>query len=467
MKSKIEDKSYYVEYAIYSLLVGLCLSSLLLFPLELNIPILVIGLCGFIISFYTAATFFKEIDYFFSFIILSIALYNFTNFPLHSELNEVLYPILTFTFVIIILGWFFRGRIYPKNYIRFKKYSNLDVLFLFIFFVLFSISVVYFNSQDLTTIKGFFKLTTILFGFYFFFSYLPTILLNDDISLLFFLKSLGFLGTITALIGLITVFIEVFPTEYGGTAISFYQHPNATASIYNFSIPVLLFLILKIKNKITKFERSIFFWGLVLNFLGLLFTFSRSSIISVLLVLLIFMYNYSKKALIGIMIVLPVASAVAISDFFTSKGTVTAVGRLGLIATTLEMLNSSKQGALWGFGTISTIPIFNSFKVALGVFDQNNVPHNVFIFYILQFGLISFIPLFIYLMKLFVTSAFKFVRNKADDYLVLSFAVCFPMLVKNMFEDLVFFPEFILFYLFLFFLGVMNISNNRQNVVKI
>lgn len=400
----------------------------------------------------------NRIDLFFSFAIIFASFYGFSSLPANYYFEHYNYIFLCLLYIILLTVKQFSE--FNSNLVL--KYSVYDKTLLLAFFVFFIVSV-FINSNDLFTVFGFSKILLLLLSAYLFCNYIPNSLMQNKKLLEIFLKSLIYFGIVSGTYGLLTMVSVSFNANNinPGTAISFFKHPNATSSIYNFTIPPALYFLFFKKDRISQSEKIIFFSGILLMIFNLLFTFSRSGILSIGIVFLIMTYSYSKKLFYSSVILLPIIIIFSISTFFTSKGAGTAIGRLGLLATTIEMFNSSRTGTLWGFGTLSAETIFEKIKISLNVPDENNVPHNVFVYFILQFGLITAIPLFIFFFK----TVFKsIIRNfKTDNHiLTLSIAICLSLVVKNLAEDLLFFPEFIIFHLFLIFFGFMVIITNRN-----
>jgi hypothetical protein len=170
--------------------------------------------------------------------------------------------------------------------------------------------------------------------------------------------------------------------------------------------------------------------------------------------LAILTYYKSKKSVLIILLVLPFTLIFSLSDFFVSKGTGTIFGRAGLMATTISMLTASQAKLFWGYGIISTTKVFEDIKLSLNVPDLNNVPHNIILYSILQFGLISTIPLVILVLTFIFKGIVNFFKNRFSVQQLLGFSIFMGLIVKNMGEDLVLFPEFPLYYLLLVFIGI-------------
>ena len=400
-----------------------------------------------------------RIELIFAFLILFISFYGFSSFP-GSNFTEVNnYAILAFLYLLLLITFIFSR---PQEYLS-PNLSNTDKNILFVFTFFFFISIIT-NFKDLTEILGLGKIITIILSAFLMCGYIPGLILERRKTFTIFLKALVYFGIITGIFGVITIFFPYVNSfnVYPGTSISYFKHPNATATIYNFTVPAALFFLFFRRNEISTYEKFVYTFGIALMFFNVLFTLSRTGIVSMGIIFLIMSFSYSRKIFFISLLSLPVLLIYTLSGFLTSKGTSTAIGRIGLLATTIEMFNSSGIGKLLGHGSYSTIKIFEKIKISLNVSDENNVPHNVLVYFVLQFGLLPAIPLFIFLFKTFYKSVKKLSQSKSKDVLSLSAAVCLSILFKNMGEDLLFFPEFILFHLFLVFFGFILIVLNNN-----
>jgi len=393
-----------------------------------------------------------KLEFFFLFIIIALSFHGFSSFP-GSNFTEVNnYIILGVLYSLLSVIYLFDA---DKRKIS-PGLSSLDKLLLLAAFIFFIVSVLY-NSQDLMTLKGAGKLAVIFFGGFVVSGFLSGVLLKDRNTLDIFLKGLVYFGIAAGLYGFATMVNHSLNSfnQYPGYAISFFKHPNATSSIYNFTIPPALYFLIFRKQDVSAIEKVIFGFGIFLMTFNVLFTFSRIGILSVALIFIIMMFGYSRKVFYAMLAIIPGLIYFVLLGFLTSKGASTAIGRVGLLATTIEMFTSSSNGQMWGYGTTSTIEIFERTKYSLKVTDLNNVPHNFIMYFILQFGLFVTVPLFLFIFRIFGKAASRIFKMTGDPVLVMSAAVCYSIVSKNMFEDLLFFPEFILFHLFLIFFGFM------------
>lgn len=413
-----------------------------------NLPFIVFIILFLILSILICLEFKIEILNILLIINFILSFYALSAFPGRTFFALNNFTILSIVNLLFLFFYFIRIRNRFYKYLT-KPQFFLLIIFLFLFF--YSIAII--NTKDLFTIEGLTKIILFISSSFLLPSFFCSELLYNKNYLNIFLKSLVYLGIFCAIMGIMTMITDINPYSAKGIATSLFTHPNATGSIYNFTVPPIFYYLFFKKNEINYTERVVFIIGLIISFLSLLFTFSRTSILSILLVIIFFSFYYSRKLFICTMLLIPLAYFIFVSSFISSKGTLTIIARFGLLQTTYTLLQDKTVSFFWGYGTISYKEIFESTKLLLGIGDPNNNPHNIFLFFILQFGFIPFIPLFLFILLVSYKSIMELLKKSPEPLMLLSCSICFPLLIKNMFEDLLIFPEFILFPLFIVFFG--------------
>lgn len=409
-----------------------------------------------ILYFYLSIT--PNVENSLTFLILTISFYSFTIAPYSKYLEEgaffVLGPLIFFALAII-----FSGTKKSENLINFTFFDKILITLTFLTLLL---SNSLFNPEELSEPQGILKMICMGGGMILFSYYFSNYLYKNENILISFLKLILYIGILTAIYGILTLFsISFNPVNEYGYAISFFKHPNATPSMYSFSIPITVWFLIFRYDKINVLEKIIFTSGLILSLVALLFTFSRFSIITIFISILILVYNYSKKLFFTVSIVSLISSTFVIANFFSTKGSATILGRIGLLETTFEMFNDTTK-FLFGYGSVSTRIVFEKIKFMLGVTDPNNNPHNIILFAVLLHGIIFAAALFTLFFKYFFKSVKSFFKGRVSDIFLLSLSICSGLFLKNMAEDLLFFPEFFMWYLFLTFFGFLVIEETKS-----
>ncbi len=130
------------------------------------------------------------------------------------------------------------------------------------------------------------------------------------------------------------------------------------------------------------------------------------------------------------------------------------------------MLKSSRIGFLFGFGSSSVFNVFQEFKFQLGpLLEDISYPHNFILFYIMQFGVISFVLLLFYLLRL-ILFYYKKLNSDFENYkfYLLPFVIVISLFFQSLLEDTILFPEFFVFNMFLTFLGFL--IYGRSQILK-
>jgi len=398
-----------------------------------------------------------NISYLIILIIFSLVLYAYSGLPGREFISINNFVVLSILYCILSIIFS-----YKSNNLRFCQ-NSLEFILLLLFSFFFLISIFLYNFKDIQQIDGVFKVFTFILSGAFLCNFVPKLLLTDIKYLDYFFKALVYLGILCGIMGFVSMFFTINPYSQMYIAVSIFTHPNATASLYNFTIPPTLYYLFFKKNSLNDIEKIIFSSGLLIQIVALLFTFNRTGIISIAVVFIIMTYYYSKKALLFVLFMLPIASAFFFSNIVTVKGAGTIFGRIGLLYTAYEMIRSSTTGLLWGFGTISTMKIIETVKLSLGVNDANNNPHNIFLFFILQFGLVCAAPLFTYFLIVLIRTIKNLFSNKQNRILLMCACVCFSLIFKNSFEDEIMFVQYYQYHFFMLFLGLIIILTNKKN----
>lgn len=396
-----------------------------------------------------------ELDEMIFYSIIFLGIFVMSIFPYSEQFQS--YIVFAFSLILIFL---FLSKVDIKNVLNLTLGNKKDSLFFKVFILLFLISVIGYNFKDFINIYGFFKIFYFIFGGLFLSVYIPNRILSDKIKIKRFFKVLFIIGFLSSIAGIITIFYSFHPTQKPGYAYGLFLNANTNAYLASFYIPVTLYALLYKKDIFYNGSlRNFYIIGLILMIINLLFSYSRGGYIGTATSSALLLFFYSKKRFISIIIILALFNS-QLLPFLTVKGG-SNLSRIGLLYAAFEMLKSSSDGFLWGFGTVSVFTKFELVKASLGgLFDPVNYPHNFILFYIMQFGIISLIPLIYFIGKYLFKSVkciFKKVENR--DEIIIYFTIVFSILMQSLVEDTILFPHFFVFPIFLVFFGML-----RKNV---
>src|SRR5690606_12353210 len=117
-----------------------------------------------------------------------------------------------------------------------------DFFYLNILIFLLIIVFVFFNSDDLTSIKGVFKVFSYIATFCIFYVILPKFLIFHHYYFEKFIKYIFILGSFTAIFGFFVLFAGISPLERFKTLLTSYiTHPNNVSIIFTYTTITSLF----------------------------------------------------------------------------------------------------------------------------------------------------------------------------------------------------------------------------------
>jgi hypothetical protein len=198
---------------------------------------------------------------------------------------------------------------------------------------------------------------------------------------------------------------------------------------------------------------------------SVLFTYSRAGILAMVVEIMVFAFFYSKVVFAFIFPVFAASGMVVFNSFLAVKGVASAFSRTALIAAAITMLRSSKTGLLFGFGAYSARKDYKIVMESLGIFEKNiDFPHNFILFYIMQFGLVSFILLSIFIL-FHLGKSFSNISKFKDSYysklLAMVLSITMGIFVQSLLEDMILFPQYFVFHLTLVFVGILVLINSK------
>lgn len=356
----------------------------------------------------------------------------------------IFYIQIIFFLIFLIILWDFNRIL---NY-RLGKIS-VDKFILLLIFIVMVLGAFLVNRQSNSDFKSILKCIAYFPVFLLFAIYLPKIFFNNLLKFEYFLNFIISLGLINAVYGWFAMLTGLQRTSiYSNFLIGIFNHPNASGFAFSLTIPILIY-----KFFFRNMNKNLFFVVIFLFFVSLLFTFSRAAYIATGIAVLILSYYKSKKIFlitVGLIIILVFSIVI---DFMVVKGGVNSFSRVLLYITAFDMITADTFHFLWGYGVINFYDTFSTDKLFLGSVEVVADPHNIILLLGIQFGMIITLLVSIY----FLITLFKVpknirkypVGNHYRNLFILCFSVITSLLVQNMFEDIIIYPEF--FYMSLFF----------------
>jgi len=409
-------------------------------------------------SAYFLNEYLKQNDYLMLLVISATTLYAMTVLPGWTILNKNSVIVVALCYFI----WFISKFNFSFLVKKMKNFSFWNAVFVLQVLSL-VLSILVFNLKDFFQLIGFAKIIVLTGSAVFFGLYIPSKINQNPELMQFIVKGLVYSGLFASIGGLITIISNVNPySSIPNSAISFFAHVNLPTFLYMFSVPAALYSIFFRKNDTTVYFRFLLFVSVILMILNVFFTYNRAGIIAISVGIGVLTLFYSRKILIG-MAILVVPMLSVITTIFLTKGTATVLSRLSLYLVAFEMMQSSLIGFLFGFGIETNYLIFHKIKIANSVIDMHDYPHNSYIFFILQFGVI---PLALTLLSFLILlyKVFSLIlKKKGDNQIYLSLSIVLSVAIYALFEDFFLFPENFMYHFVWLFLGILYVKIKSNN----
>lgn len=397
--------------------------------------------------------------------ILFLTIYARTVFPLAGLVTEgiLVFDIFIFLLILIVSLNF-------KNFFKFNLAgaNKILVLLLCIAVISFSYSYIYnlkynLNLPAISKTLSYF-IVTIIFVFI-----LSKKMYEDDVFFEFILSGLLIFGTISSVFAVAMYALGIHPIpEYSNSTTGIFAHPNTASLAYTILTPIVLYKYFSKKISLPTFVVIILLFAFCL-----LFTFSRAGYLGVFFGMLIFTYNKSKKIFIITAIVLLLIVSSLFLEFALAKND-SSLGRSLLLLTAINMITADQSSFLWGYGVFNSVEVFQTEKIFLGSVENVVDPHNLILLLGIQFGMIFTFSVLAIISIVIIKNFFALSKKTTfenKNKVNLCLAVTLGLLLQNMLEDLIFYPEYFVMPLFLIFFGYLyyNIkpTNKNKNVPKL
>lgn len=241
---------------------------------------------------------------------------------------------------------------------------------------------------------------------------------------------------------------------YPGYLIGFFNHPNASGFSFSIVIPIVVYkMFMKKGNRFVMLALLVFF------LISMLFTFSRAAYISAGLSILLISYFKSKRLFIIMLGISFILVVTIFADFAASKGGLSSISRLLLFVTAYDMIVADPFHFMWGYGVINFYDTFTAEKMFLGSLEIVADPHNFILLLGIQFGMLLTTMTVVYALFTLFKSGFSIKKHPKEshhrDLFIFCFASVVSILMQNLFEDILIYPEYFLMPLFLIYYGFL------------
>ena len=256
----------------------------------------------------------SKLNYFIPIFVFLLMVYRSSWFPGASVLFGKEVYLITFAFILIFtLNFNFENFL---KYVFLKQYYLRTSLIIIIAMILFS--TLFYNFQELSQSKYFYRFTAYLATLYIYLYIFPKYLVSSKINLTKFIYFVSLFGIVLAIFGFITINSHSIG-KFSGMLVSFITHPNNTSIIFTLSVPATMFLYFKSSEESTSAKKYFYLLSIIIQLAAQLFTYTRAGIIATFIGVIIFLIlKYKGKILWYLPIALPLIHY--ISRIFQCKG---------------------------------------------------------------------------------------------------------------------------------------------------
>lgn len=366
------------------------------------------------------------------------SIYAFTALPFSGVIFSAICYIQFFFFsLFLLIIWDF------NSIISFKiKKVSIDKFILLIIFIVLVVGVFFVNKNSNSDLKSIVKTISYFPVFFMFGIYLPNIFFKDTSKFESFLNFLVIFGIINAILGWFLIFSGL---QQGGTYSAYlmgiFNHPNATGFVFSLTIPIVVY-----KFFFKGLKKALFLPLIFLLSISLLFTLSRAAYIATGIAVLLLSFYKSKKIFLFMVAIIIILIFTIVIDFTAMKGGLNSFSRILLFATAYDMIMADAFHFLWGYGVVNFYDTFTSEKLFVGSVEIVADPHNFILLLGIQFGMILTTLIAVYISITLIKAGRNIrkypVGHHNRNLFVLCYSVIISLLIQNMFEDIIIYPEY-------------------------
>lgn len=405
-----------------------------------------------------------------SFSVIFLTLYRTSWFPFKSFLIDYIYVIIFFIFILLFVASVDFDKFLRIEFYLYRK----DFFYLNILIFLLIIVFVFFNSGDLTSIKGVFKVFSYIATFCIFYVILPKFLIFHPYYFEKFIKYIFILGSFTAIFGFFVLFAGISPLERFKTLLTSYiTHPNNVSIIFTYTTITSLFYFYITKKRNSFLFNSFVIFLVFVQLAAQFFSLTRAGMIACLFSFFIFLFVvYRNKMIIIVPLIVFTLSSVIV-NFFIAKGFDSFLSRFLLLIPAYNMITASTQSLLWGYGVVNVNKIFQGFMVLTNVLEQDiEDPHNSWVFLIMMFGILVTLLIIYFIFKQVIVASIKLFEklknNEIDDYRMFYVAyllsIILSLMLHGLFDAELVKTEFYSIQIFLVSISLLH-RLNRDNLI--
>ena len=344
---------------------------------------------------------------------------------------------------------------------------NLFSLLGILIISLFIISSFYINLEYNFQLRAIAKLVLYPIIVSLFFLSFPKVLFKSDVLFEKFLNFWIFFTFFCTIIAFSFLLAGVnYNPKIGTSTIGFFYSSNLFSFVFTFAVPMLIYKYFTKQINLTMLVVSE-----IVLLACLLLTYSRAGYIGVFVTILLLTYRRSKVLFFVSAFILIVLASTFFLNFALAK-TDSSVGRFQIMYAAYNMIfNNGISYTLWGYGIFNNIAVFQYEITQFGLIRDERDPHNLILLMGIQFGMLLTVTVVIFVVLLLIKAIFlnkKHLTFEFQQKINLCLAIVVGVIVQNMLEDIVIYPEHYVMPVFLIFLGylyysIFNFNNKSAN----
>jgi len=382
-----------------------------------------------------------------------------------SIMNIDMYIIDLIIYSIILIFFSF------NKFLNYKFSIDRNNFFLYALSLVFLISTVFYNIQEITVAKNLIRMISYFAYISLFFFWFPEILVNNNKYFKKLIVLIAAIGFITSTLGLILLFTGKNPVErFSDSLISIITHPNNASIIFTYTSITTLFFLFYFNDTLNIVSKIFLLISFILQFIAQLYSFTRAGIIATIIGLLIFVFfYYRKKILIILPIVIVTFPSILYYFLFYKKGLTSFASRFYLLIPAYHMIIDYPSRMLWGYGLTDSFLRYQEYRFLFNVTEENiNDPHNTYVMLTLMFGILFTLILLIFLFSLIIRSFIVIIKSKnKKESLIYSYlaSIIIAICIQGIFDTELILTEYYTLQILLIMSGLMYLLLKDRSLI--
>lgn len=374
-------------------------------------------------------------------------------------------------FIYIVL--FFSVIVFNFNFLLFNKPVNKNNIYLtkpiFLIILLTSVSIVFFNIQEISKFNYLINILGFIVSILFFFVTLPRYFVRNPALVNKYILIIFYFTLFISTLGIGIMLAGIHPYQYKFTTASIFVHPNFAPPLYIIGMICSIYLYMVNFKELIFFQKSIIILSFIVIPVSILFTFSRNGIISMVIISLIFFILKFRSKVFYFLPFLIGGAYFFVKSFILAKGFESVYSRFLLLVPAINMMRDDFNRLLWGYGYSNNYEVYDKYKDIFNIVEENvKNPHNSFVSIILMFGVLTSAIVLLFILVNFIFGIYNYIRYK--EVKTVSMPILFVilmisgMLSLGIFESQLLMTHFLNFQILILFCGFLYYYNTTKEI---